>query len=52
MKTHKLDKAIKLHETHLSKPHSATPKSQEKMMSLMKGHKTDMAKKARKAGVK
>ena len=42
MTTHKLNKAIKLHEDHMKKPSTATPSSQEKLMKLMKEHKKEM----------
>lgn len=39
---HSLDKAIKLHDKHMKKPETATRKSQEQMMSMMKKHKEEM----------
>ena len=39
---HSLDKAIKLHEKHMKKPETATMKSQEQMMGMMKKHKEEM----------
>jgi hypothetical protein len=42
MATDKLNKAIKLHKEHMKKPSTATPKSQEKLMDLMKEHKKEM----------
>lgn len=42
MAINKLDKAIKLHEVHMTKPATATPKSQAQMMTLMKEHREEM----------
>lgn len=39
---HSLDKAIKLHDKHMKKPETATMKSQEQMMGMMKKHKEEM----------
>jgi len=39
---HLLDKAIKLHKKHMKKPETATMKSQEEMMGMMKKHKEEM----------
>ena len=42
MGKNKLKEAIKLHEEHMKKPSTATPKSQEKLMELMKAHQKEM----------
>ncbi len=39
---HSLDKAIKLHNKHMKNPETATMKSQEQMMGMMKKHKEEM----------
>lgn len=47
-----LNKAIALHKVHMKKPKSATMKSQEEMMTLMKKHKKEMkpSSKAKRRG--
>lgn len=42
MITNNLDKAIKLHETHMKNPATATVKSQDKLMELLNAHKKEM----------
>lgn len=41
---HPLEEAIKLHQKHMDKPTTATKKSQEEMMKLLKEHKKNMEK--------
>lgn len=43
-----LNKAIKLHELHMEKPKTATPKSQEELMMLLKEHKKEMTNSTKK----
>ena len=37
-----INKAIKLHEEHISNPKSATSKSQKKLMNLLMLHRKEM----------
>lgn len=48
MAIHSLNKAIKLHDKHMKKPVTATMKSQEDMMGMMKKHKKEMKPKTKK----
>ena len=34
-----LDRAMNLHKAHIGKPGTATPRSQQKLMRLLEGHK-------------
>lgn len=43
-----LDKAIRLHEKHMKKPATATMKSQDDMMKMMKKHKKETKPKTKK----
>lgn len=43
-----LKKAINLHQKHMDKPKTATAKSQESMMKMMKKHQNDEMKKRNK----
>lgn len=45
---HSLNKAIKLHSLHMIKPKTATIKSQEEMMTMMKKHQKEMKNKKSK----
>ncbi len=45
---HSLNKAIKLHDTHMKKPSTATMKSQKEMMTMLKTHKKEMKGKKKK----